>query len=130
MVGIFRQSPPKIGRNVKLREPSSSKRGYGGGWKRASRAFRRRNPFCAFCRQSGRLTLVVEGKTGVVDHKWPISDGGPKWDPSNWQPLCTQHHSGLKAMLEEHARKTGQMDQIALWCDEPASRPVFRGDPR
>jgi hypothetical protein len=43
--------------------------------------------------------------------------------------LCAPCH-GWKARLEAFARQTDQMHRIVLWCDEPASRPTFRGDVR
>lgn len=80
------------------------------------------------CLETGRMTLIVARNTGVVDHKRPIAHGGDMWSPSNHWGLCNAHHSGLKARLERYALDTNQMDQIQLWCDDPASRPKFRGD--
>jgi hypothetical protein len=64
----------------------------------------------------------------VVDHKYPVSDGGPMMPgPDGVMPLCESHHSGTKAALEAYARRTGQMDQIVRWCDDPTVRPRVGG---
>ena len=63
----------------------------------------------------------------VVDHKHPITKGGPMLDTANLWSLCIACH-GWKARLELDAEETGQIDQLKRWCDEPDSRPRFRGD--
>jgi 5-methylcytosine-specific restriction endonuclease McrA len=127
MPRIFRAKPQTV-RIVKPKEKGPREKGYNSRWDRASAAFRKRNPFCAFCLQRGRMTLIVTGRTGVVDHKWPVSDGGPMWDTSNWHSLCSSCHGSTKRAMEIHARETGQLDQLIRWCDDPASRPLLRGD--
>jgi len=64
----------------------------------------------------------------VVDHKFPVADGGEMFPGSAglWG-LCESHHSGWKAALEAYARRTGQLDQIVRWCDDPMSRPRVGG---
>ncbi len=126
MPRIFRSKPQTL-RIVRPKEPGPRAKGYSSRWDRYSAAFRRRNPFCARCLERGRMTLIVTGGTGVVDHKHPVSNGGDFWDPANHWQLCDACH-GWKARLEQHARETGQMDKIRLWCDDPTTRPWFRGD--
>lgn len=128
MPQTFRSKPRPAAKALKPQRLSSHERGYDGKWRRYSEAFRRKNPFCAFCLQRGRMTLVVLGNTGVVDHKWPVEDGGPMWARNNHHSLCHADHNGLKRLLENHARDTGQLDQLILWCDDPAARPKLRGD--
>lgn len=119
-------------REIRPRQPlhrtSPRKRGYVARWDALSKAYRQQNPFCIRCLEEDRETLIVEGGTGVVDHKHPVVDGGPMWDRSNWWGLCMAHHSGWKARLEAYARVTGQMDKIIRWCDDPAARPLLRGE--
>lgn len=91
-------------------------------WRRFARTYRADNPFCAICRESGRLTFAA-----LVDHKYPVADGGPMFPgPEGVWSLCVSHHA-WKAQLENYARRTGQVDQIVVWCDEPHARPVIRG---
>ncbi len=64
----------------------------------------------------------------VVDHKFPVQDGGEiHCDVALVQVLCEACH-GYKQWLEQHARRTDQMDQIVAWCDDPSIRPRKRGD--
>jgi 5-methylcytosine-specific restriction endonuclease McrA len=128
MPSIFRSRPKSVAKLVRPQEPSPKDKGYDAKWRRYSEVFRRKYPFCAFCLQAGRTTLVVIGRTGVVDHKWPVSAGGSFWDPENHHSLCNEHHSGLKARLEALAKESGQLHMLQRWCDDPGSRPKFRGD--
>lgn len=71
--------------------PSSSARGYTSTWERARKAFLEAHPFCRRC----------GAPATVVDHITPHR--GCKvlfWDRTNWQPLCTTHHSGAKQSEE------------------------------
>ncbi len=97
---------------------SPRKRGYTGAWDKASAGYRRKHPFCAWCAQQGRITLCE-----VVDHKIPIVDGGEMFDRSLWWGLCRPHHD-LKGQMETFARKTGQVQMLTIWCDEPDKRPA------
>lgn len=99
-------------------------RGYSSTWDRFSANYRRINPFCVECRRiSGRLVY----EDVLVDHKYPVSDGGAMYPGSGgvWT-LCRPHH-GWKDALEEYARSTDQMDMIVFWCDNPESRPAGIG---
>ena len=75
---------------------SAASRGYGSKWQRASREYLAKHPLCVMCLDEGRARTAT-----VVDHIKPHR-GNPAlfWDPSNWQPLCKEHHD----------RKTGNED--------------------
>ncbi|WP_048710796.1 HNH endonuclease [Microvirga massiliensis] len=130
MPKVLGKKPPRarLTRSSKPFRTPPTERGYDARWTRYSKRYRQRNPFCVRCLENGRTTLIVEGATGVVDHKRPITEGGAMWDELNHWGLCTYHHSGWKAQLERYARETGQMDRIIAWCDDPTQRPKFRGD--
>ena len=58
-------------------------------WRKASKAFLKKNPLCVYCHRDDRVTAAAE-----VDHVIP--HGGDRnlfWDQSNWQPLCKKCHS-------------------------------------
>jgi len=81
---------------------SAASRGYGSKWQRASREYLAKHPLCVMCLDEGRARMAT-----VVDHIRPHrGDATLFWDPSNWQPLCKEHHD----------RKTGNED----------SRPTYR----
>ena len=62
--------------------------------------------------------------TAVADHAVPLVDGGALFPgEAGLIALCGSCHSGVKRALENHARRTGQMDELIRWCDEPESRP-------
>jgi 5-methylcytosine-specific restriction endonuclease McrA len=109
------------------RRGSPADRGYDARWKRESKAYRIANPFCARCLEHGITRLIVNDRTGVVDHKRPWRHGGEFWDRRNWWGLCNDHHDGWKKQLEEYALRHDRMDQIQMWCDDPTKRPVIRG---
>ena len=74
-----------------LKRPNSSQRGYTGTWDRAADAYLARHRKCKFCRAAATL----------VDHIKPHrGDMELFWNRDNWQPLCTQCHSGAKQRLE------------------------------
>ena len=120
MVTMFRSRPQRQPRTrpKPLFRGNSWDRGYAEGWKPFSANYRQRNPFCAACFQKGRLRFC-----DVVDHKLPIAHGGALLDPDNVWSLCHYHHNGLKAQLEAIAIKTGRLDMLVGWCNDPASRP-------
>ncbi|MFJ3507811.1 HNH endonuclease [Streptomyces luteogriseus] len=49
------------------------------------------------CRRCG-------AKATQVDHVVPLSEGGSKWDPANWQSLCGDCHDVKSA--EDRRRRT------------------------
>lgn len=83
-----------------------------------SATLRKREPFCRLCRETGRLEFAK-----VVDHKVPVADGGPMFDPENVWPLCIACH-GRKAEMEIHARQNGLLHMLPVWCDSPDERPA------
>ena len=98
---------------------SPRERGYDSKWDRLSIAYRKRNPFCAWCSQAGRDTL-----TDVVDHMIPVVDRPElRHDWKNLLALC-KHHHGMKFSLETYARESGLLDKLPEWCREPSSRPL------
>lgn len=77
--------------------PSSSARGYTSTWDKERAAFLTKHPYCRRCGEPA----------SVVDHIKPHrGDRTLFWDRTNWQPLCTTHHSGAKQREERrnHAR--------------------------
>ena len=125
MPEIFRARTARTPQRRRVLEPNPSsprERGYDARWDRESRAYRQQNPFCALCREKGRLTFAT-----LVDHKHPVAEGGAVHDPANWWGLCVAHHA-LKRRWEDHAHETDQVHLIVRWCDEPTTRPRFRGD--
>lgn len=118
MPQIFRASPKHSGQRVARPKAGA----YASRWRRFARKYRESNPFCAMCRENGRLTFAA-----LVDHKHPVADGGPMFPGASgvWS-LCISHHA-WKAQLENLARRTGQMERIVEWCDRPDARPRLRG---
>jgi len=55
---------------------SATERGYDHVWRKVSAEHRRRHPFCVWCDQNGQLIFAK-----LADHKYPVSDGGPMFDP-------------------------------------------------
>ncbi len=100
---------------------SSAARGYARRWRKARAAFLRKNPLCVMCRAEGKTR-----EAHVVDHIIPHKgDRKLFWDRSNWQGLCTAHHSGAKQALERrgYGRQVGA-DGWPLDPNHPANRGV------
>jgi 5-methylcytosine-specific restriction enzyme A len=71
-------------------------RGYDRRWKRVSREFLWRRPWCVGC-----LAIGVKRRATLVDHIVPHhGDKSRFWDSTNWQPLCAWHHNSIKPELE------------------------------
>lgn len=71
-------------------------------WRRESKAFLARHPFCAECASLGLDVLAQE-----VDHRVPHrGDAGLMWDRSNWQSLCKPCHS-RKTAREVFGHRSG-----------------------
>lgn len=114
--------PRAVGRRQNDRS-SPRDRGYDALWDRKARRYRKDNPFCERCAQFGRIRFGE-----ALDHKFPVQDGGKiHCDKAGVWHLCRSCH-GWKQNLEAYARRTGQMERIVEWCDNPASRPRMRGD--
>lgn len=68
-------------------------------WRKASKAFLKRNPLCAKCEKIDHVAAA-----NVVDHVIPHrGDLKLFWDQGNWQSLCRSHHSSDK-QAEERAK--------------------------
>lgn len=75
---------------------TSTQRGYGYKWQKAREQFLRENPLCVVCTAQGIVTVAT-----VVDHIIPHrGDQSLFWRRSNWQSLCSTHHSRDKQREE------------------------------
>ncbi len=80
---------------------TSTQRGYGYKWQQARLAFLREHPLCVMCEAEGRVEVAT-----VVDHKIPHrGDQKLFWRRSNWQPLCSTHHSRDKQREENQSSR-------------------------
>ena len=57
-------------------------------WRRARAGWLEDHPLCANCQRYRRTT-----KATLVDHVVAVANGGPFWDPANWQSLCRKCHA-------------------------------------
>jgi 5-methylcytosine-specific restriction endonuclease McrA len=68
-----------------------------------------RDPFCAWTLRDGsRCPSLGE----QLDHKVPLSEGGPAYDQWNLQLLCAEHHR-LKTAIENSRRGGRVPDAVA-----------------
>lgn len=75
---------------------TSTQRGYSYKWQKAREQFLRENPLCVLCTTQGVVTVAT-----VVDHITPHrGDQSLFWRRSNWQSLCSTHHSRDKQLEE------------------------------
>ncbi len=97
-------------------QQSSTARGYGYKWQQARATYLLRHPYCVYClRDAGidcndgeEVVILACMEAGialphaqVVDHV--VAHRGDMkvfWDSSNWQSLCTPHHSRDKQREE------------------------------
>jgi len=80
---------------------SSAARGYGHKWRVEREKYLRLHPLCVMCKAQDVVTEAT-----VVDHRVPHrGDQRLFWDRSNWQSLCSTHHSSDK-QREEAALST------------------------
>jgi 5-methylcytosine-specific restriction protein A len=80
---------------------SSTKRGYGYKWQQARDGFLKKHPICVMCEQEGKITAAT-----TVDHK--VAHRGDMvlfWDSTNWQSLCTPHHSSHAQRRDNEAAR-------------------------
>lgn len=75
-------------------------------WRQTRKAQLEREPLCRHCKAKGRVTVATD-----VDHIVPLEDGGSRFDPSNVQSLCTEHHKA-KTSAENYTRRTGKPPRI------------------
>lgn len=75
---------------------TSTGRGYGYRWQQAREQYLAKHPLCVMCQGEGRTEAAT-----TVDHITPHrGDMTLFWDRTNWQSLCTTHHSAHKQRLE------------------------------
>lgn len=95
---------------------SSTARGYGYKWQQARAGYLLSHPFCAYCLREVGISYEQEAVTiglqctragiglpyaQVVDHIEPHrGDMTLFWDKTNWQSLCSTHHSRDKQREE------------------------------
>jgi 5-methylcytosine-specific restriction enzyme A len=77
------------------RRGTPAERGYDAAEQALARAFARAHPFCEW-----HLAKGVRVPTAIVDHRVPLSAGGPRLDPRNLQALCRSCH-GVKTAREQ-----------------------------
>ena len=104
-------------------QASSTKRGYGYAWQKARLGHLRSHPFCVYClrdplyaaiRDMAPSTAILHcadvglaaPMASVVDHIEPHrGDQVLFWNQSNWQSLCSTHHSADKQREEVAHRR-------------------------
>lgn len=70
-------------------DQTAAQRGYGYKWQKAREGHLRSRPLCVMCEAESLVTAAT-----VVDHRIPHrGDQALFWDKTNWQSLCTTHHS-------------------------------------
>lgn len=94
---------------------TSTERGYSYAWQKAREGFLAKHPFCIRCLAEAGIVSTTKAEVilecaergmavpwaSVVDHR--VAHRGDKklfWDSSNWDPLCTTHHSRDKQREE------------------------------
>lgn len=88
---------------------SSTQRGYGYRWQKASKAFLRSHPLCQ-CSECGEGRIRVLAAT-VVDHRIPHrGDMALFWDSDNWQAMSKACHD-KKTALEDGGFGRGGVGQ-------------------
>ncbi|WP_156382214.1 MULTISPECIES: HNH endonuclease [unclassified Aureimonas] len=102
---------------------SASERGYGTAWRKARAGHLRSHPHCVACSREGRIAPAT-----IVDHIIPHrGDQRLFWDRTNWQSLCTPHHSGEK-QGDEARGYAARVGADGLPTDP--NHPFNRGDAR
>ncbi len=78
------------------KRPSAYRRGYNTAWRKASKGYLTRHPFCVKCLSKGIHTPAT-----VVDHIKPHKGNKTLfWDSNNWQALCKRCHD-IKTATED-----------------------------
>ena len=86
-------------RQLAERRGSASARGYDRDWEAARRAYLAEHPFCEIQQKCNSLP-IAKRLAVVVDHKAPISKGGARLDPANFQSACWACHSWKTAVVD------------------------------
>lgn len=68
--------------------PSAAQRGYDTKWRKVRRSYLREHPLCEHCEDRDRVRAAKD-----VDHITPLSEGGARLDPDNFQALCRACHN-------------------------------------
>jgi len=77
---------------------TASERGYDSRWRKVRLLYLAEHPLCVICQQEGIITAAT-----VVDHiKAHRGDYSLMWDETNWQALCSKHHS-IKTATQDGA---------------------------
>jgi len=86
----MRPKSHKQPKTVKLHDPrpNAGRRGYDRKWQKARAAYLAENPLCEQCLKEEKVTPTYD-----VDHIIPLSMGGERLDPENFQSLCRTHHN-------------------------------------
>lgn len=83
------------------KKKSSTARGYDAKWRRASKIFLARNPFCVYHAKVGIMKPAE-----IVDHIKPHKgDQQLFWDQANWQSLCKKCHDSVKQRIEKRQER-------------------------
>jgi 5-methylcytosine-specific restriction protein A len=83
---------------IDARRGTSTERGYDARWQRARYMYLNDHPLCVMCLTENRTVAAT-----IVDHIQPHhNDYRLMWSDSNWQALCTRHHS-IKTATTDHA---------------------------
>ena len=81
---------------INERRQNSNSSGYTHEWRQARVEYLRKHPLCVECQKIGRTTAAK-----IVDHIIPHRGNKTLfWDESNWQSLCSSHHS-IKTARED-----------------------------
>jgi len=67
-------------------------------WKRLSKSYRERNPFCELCSREGG-----DKQRHTVHHIVPIRNDGPRWDEDNLMALCEDCNSDVHNSQSLHS---------------------------
>lgn len=74
-------------------------------WIRLSQELRALNPYCKHCG-----ILMNHINEGVVDHIYPVSEGGSFYDSRNHQVLCLSCHSSKTLRDQQNKYKSFQLN--------------------
>ena len=76
-------------KNKEKKRKSAAGRGYGHKWRKVSKQYLLRHPFCVECRKQGMYEAATE-VDHIVPHKGNMN---LFWDKTNWQGLCKSCHA-------------------------------------
>ncbi len=91
---------------------SRQERGYGRQHELLRKQLFAAEPLCRMCRDKGRVTVAT-----IADHIVPLAKGGPRYDITNLQPLCPDHHH-TKTMADQGKRAKVRIGLDGWPCDD------------